>query len=352
MLYDSIMWKYIAQEEELLKNTLINREPIYFNKETKAIYIVAHGSSYNAAVAIKPLISKLCKIDVQVFTPDNFTVRNENISISKDEIVIGISQTGTSAGVLKAIEKVKGKCKIYALTAVKDSPIHKLSDETILIKCGEEDSNAKTKGYSLTLLNLMLFALDNALEHQNIDNDEYQSALDDLINEISLIDKIKGELIHWCEDNKFGLGMSNEYVIGSGINYGTALEGQLKMMETLRVPTMFNDIVEFSHGMHRSINEYSYLILINVGSNEERDLFEKTFKYMQNITKHCIMINVSNQSLNDSNVINIPLFKFDDSILLTTLVIQVISTFVPEINDLDPNACANNEYTDVVATRV
>ena len=352
MLFDSIMWKYISQEEELLKKALLDREHVYFNKNIKVINIVAHGSSYNAAMSIKPFIYKLCKVDVQVFTPDNFIVRNEFISINKDEIVIGISQTGTSSGVLKAIEKVKGCCKIYALTAVQSSPLDQLSDETIYIKCEEENSNAKTKGYSLTLLNLMLFAIDNALEHQNINRDEYQLIMNDLNNEILFINKMKDKMINWCRDKNYGFGMTNEYVIGSGINYGTAMEGQLKMMETLRVPTMFNDILEFSHGMHRAINKESYLLLINAGDEEERKLFVKTFEYMQGISKHCVMINVSNFDINHPNVINIPLFSSDDSVLLTTLVIQIISTFVPEINNLDPNAYANDDYTNLVATRV
>ncbi len=36
-----------------------------------------------------------------------------------------------------------------------------------------------------------------------------------------------------------------------------AQEGQLKLMETMCIPTMFNDIGEFSHGMHRSIERGS-----------------------------------------------------------------------------------------------
>lgn len=352
MLYESIIWKYIYQEEELLTYILNNHQQIYFEENINRIYIVAHGSSYNAAISTKLIISKLCNIEVQVFTPDNFISIINSLSLNNDCLLIGISQTGTSSGVLNALRKVKNICRIFAITALKGSAIDQLADKTIYLECGEEDSNAKTKGYSATLLKLMLFGVENAYKQRNIDKNKYDEILKSLKDEVSVIKKITKDIKDWCESTKFGVEMANEYLIGSGVNYGTAVEGQLKMMETLRVPTMYNDILEFSHGMHRAINNKSYLILINSGNDEARKIFVKTYEYMRRVTEHCVMINVSKTKTNDSNIIDIPLFEFDDSLLLTTLVIQVISTFVPEINNMDPNGWANDDYTKIVATRI
>lgn len=351
MLYQSIMWDYISEEEKVLNDQLNHNQIVLFSNRVKEIFFVAHGSSYNAAMAIKPFIVKFCRINVQVFTPDNFMAYISNIPLDDRSIVIGISQTGTSSGVLKALEGVKGRCEIFGITSVKGSPIDKLSDKCIYLECGVENSNAKTKGYSSTLLQLMLFALNNAKNLNHISNEVFGKIIQSLRNEISLINKVKNKTISWCEENHFGIGMDNEYVIGSGMNFGTALEGQLKMMETLRIPTMFNDIVEFSHGMHRSINGNSYIVLINSQDKYKKDLYLKTFAYMKEIAKSCILINMSDED-NSQNIINIPAFEYDESILLTTLVIQVISTYVPEVNNLDPNDCANDGYTDIVATRV
>lgn len=351
MLYKSIMWDYISEEERVLNHQINHNQTVLFGDDASEILFVAHGSSYNAAVAIKPFITKFCRVNVQVFTPDNFMTNSKYIFLNEKYIIVGISQTGTSSGVLKALEDVNGKCEIYGITSGKNSPIDKLADKTIYLECGEEDSNAKTKGYSSTLLQLMLLALNNARSKKYISDDTYTSIMNDLKKEISLIPSVKDKTIKWCEDNKLGVGMENEYVIGSGMNFGTALEGQLKMMETLRIPTMFNDIVEFSHGMHRSINNKSYIVLINSGDEFKKDLFTKTFSYMRKIAKSCILINLSDEA-DGHNVINIPMFEYDESILLTTLVIQVISAYVPEANNLDPNDCANDDYTDIVNTRV
>ena len=123
-------------------------------------------------------------------------------------------------------------------------------------------------------------------------------------------------------------------------------------METMCIPTMFNDILEFSHGMHRSINKDSYVMLINAGSVYSRELFGKTYEYLQNITEHVMMINVTDYPMDRENVIDIPLFVNDDSVLLTVLAVQILSVYIPELNGYDPNRDANNDYTDCVETRV
>ena len=54
----------------------------------------------------------------------------------------------------------------------------------------------------------------------------------------------------------------------------------------------------------------------------------------------------------DANVINVGKVNCVDNVLSITAAIQVISAFVPELNGMDPNRDANNDYTDCVSTRV
>ena len=51
-MFNSIMWKYIEEETEVLSSIAKNEEMeqiIPQFSEIDALYIVAHGSSYNAA---------------------------------------------------------------------------------------------------------------------------------------------------------------------------------------------------------------------------------------------------------------------------------------------------------------
>lgn len=354
-MYQSIMWDYMKEEKELLSNLLKNEEAtekVKAMKEMDALYIVAHGSSYNAASAIAPFISKLCPIRTYVYTPSSFA--NNAFSLMHEDRtttwVLGISQTGTSRGVLEALDPWKKEgFKIAGITNEKESPIDKMSDVTFYLNCGEEDSNAKTKGYSSTLLMLMKMALALAADRGCMDADKVNVIKKELETEINNLTTLQENTKAWCEKHTYGKGMEHLYVIGNGMNYATALEGMLKLMETMCIPTMFSDIEEFSHGMHRSVKENSFIILLQ-GSIGRVDTM-KTFNFFKEKGVNVMIINAG-EEMEDENVINVGETNTTDNVLSMTSVIQVISAYVPELNGFDPNREANNDYTDCVNTRV
>jgi fructoselysine-6-P-deglycase FrlB-like protein len=120
-------------------------------------------------------------------------------------------------------------------------------------------------------------------------------------------------------------------------------------METMCIPTMFSDIEEFSHGMHRSVKENSFVMLLN--SKVGRVDTMKTFNFFKDKGVNVMIINAG-EVLEDANVINVGKANCVDNVLSITAAIQVISAFVPELNGMDPNRDANNDYTDCVSTRV
>lgn len=352
-MFESCMWTYMKEEKELLLNLLQNhnvQENIDSLKEIEALYCVAHGSSFNACNAISSIISKYAKVRCYVYTPSNF--ENNALSLQfenpKTTAVLGISQTGTSRGVLEALDKVKDFKKI-TITNEKDSPVDKQGDVTYYLQVNEEDSNAKTKGFSATLLILILFALELAYTKGNISLDQKNALLLEVEKEISNLDQIIENTISWCEKNQYGKGMEQVYVVGSGVNYGSALEGQLKLMETMCIPTMFNDIGEFSHGMHRSLKSNSYVILLNAQSGQ--DLMVKTFEYCKEKNIPVLMIN-GEEDIDDEGVLNVGRYRFTASVFSIITTIQAISAYVPEVNGFDPNRKANDDYTDWMTTRV
>ena len=67
------MWKYIEEEPCVLSSILNNKEILNQIKqfsEIDALYIVAHGSSYNAAYCTAPFIRHLADIRVYTFTSE------------------------------------------------------------------------------------------------------------------------------------------------------------------------------------------------------------------------------------------------------------------------------------------
>lgn len=352
-MFTSSMWTYIKEEKDILLNLLDNhkiQDTVESISNLEAIYFVAHGSSYNACKTIAPLISQYARVRAYVYTPSDF--RWNAISFqyeNKDTTAIfAVSQTGTSRGVLEILDSIND-CKKIVITNIENSPIDQQGDITYYLQVKEEDSNAKTKGYSATLLLLILFGLELGSIKGYLSTDDKDRILQSIQQEIEVLPRVISTTIEWCVRYVYGKGMQNLCVLGNGVHYGSALEGALKLMETMCIPTTYNDIVEFSHGMHRNLKEDSYVLLLNASG--EQDLMEKTFTYCKNKGMHVLMI-TGDDGIENENVIYVGKYPYTSSLFLIVCTIQVISVFVPEINGLNPNREANDEYTNYVETRV
>ena len=354
----SRMWQYIKEEAQVLKNALgaedVREVMSWVDTEIEAVYFVSHGSSFNAATVASNFLSAYANVRVYCYTPGNFLYNCTTIDFEdrNKTLVISISQTGTSRGTLEAVEKAKRLgFKVLGITDVEISPLYAGSDYQLLLHCGEEKSNAKTKGYSATLVVLLRFAVHLACKKRKIGANQFHTIYHELLSSIEELPDIFARTVDWCKATKFGNGMKNVFVLGCGMNYGTALEGQLKLMETMCMPAAFNDIEEFPHGMHRAINQNSSVILLNC-EDSNAPFIEKTFRYLRTKTDKVMMINAQRKKIKDPMVINIQHHPYTQSVLGITMVIQILSLFIPEINGLDPNRNANNDYTKYMSTRV
>lgn len=351
------MWDYIAQEPETLALLLESGQTDDYARTEEgieAIYFVAHGSSFNAAVTIADFFTRMTGIRVYAITPGNFMYSGSNIlSENKKKTVIAvISQTGTSSGAVDTLTMVKGLgFRTLSITATAGSPVEELAEKCLYLMCGPEDSNAKTKGYSATLLLLIMLAVSIGRQSRHISSELADTCTEEVHSMVSCIESVTREAIEFCKRNVFGKDLKDLYVLGSGMNFGTAQEGQLKHMETCCIPTMFNDIGEFSHGMHRSITEGSSVLLIRTRDRDDA-LTLQTYRYLKGITEHVWMIDATGEEFDDSNVLSIPCFLNTQAVLLTTLCIQVMSVYAPELTGNDPNRDAHNDFTDYVGTRV
>lgn len=351
----SIMWDYIREEQAILNNLIQDQ---YIKKvseslhKMEALYIVCHGSSYNAATAIAGFMTRMSGIRIYVYTPSNFMYNCASIDRENPQHtwVMAISQTGTSRGVIEAGQAAIEKgFHVIAITNIKQSPIDKMAHETLYFQCGEEESNAKTKGYSCTLTLLMLMAIYIGVKNQQISIDKQQSVLNEILSSIEQFDEMLPRVVSWCEKLAYGKNMKELYVVGNGMNFGTAMEGQLKLMETMCIPTMFNDIEEFSHGMHRALHNNSHVILIN--TEVDRELMNQTYGYLKDHQIPVLMLDTL-ASQDDTNRLAVKNMPNTQSVLLMTYIIQILSVQVPEFNGLDPNRIANDDYTNCVTTRI
>lgn len=354
----SIMWKYIDEEPKVLSRLMNSSEIQTLAEEIgdtlDAVYFVAHGSSYNAAMAVSNFMASAVKLRVYVYTPANFQYNASSLD-QEDKartLIVTISQTGTSSGAIEALQLAHSLgFRTLGITDISGSPVAQIAHHVLHLGCGEEDSNAKTKGYSCTLLLLLLFCVQLARVRGTMDDTQVQAVVQELWEQIRLLPETKEKAIAWCRQHNFGSALNDLYVLGYGMNYGTAMEGQLKLMETMCIPTMFNDIGEFSHGMHRSITADSSLLLLRT-AHPMADLMQKTFRYLCGITENVLMLDTVGDHSGSDHCLTVPGFPQTHSLLLLTEIIQVLSVFAPEQVGQDPNRNANDTFTTFVQTRV
>ncbi len=353
-LFESIMWKYISEEKDVLTAN-IERKDIQPVAEQltgySTVYFVSHGSSYNSSMTVAPFFMKNARINVHCITAGNFIASENQVSLFDKEntLVVLISQTGNSRGTLEGAKLAeKYGIATLGLSADSSATLKQYTDYFLTLNCGEEDSNAKTKGMSSTILVLLLLGTYIGLNKGVITEQQKDKIINELREQCDQLQMVYDKTIQFCEKNEFGRNLTNLYTIGSDMNYGLALEGQIKVMETMCIPTCAVDSEEFSHGTHRSINADTSVIIIR--SPQNADMAQKTFDYFDPIAR-MYMIETFEDNKKD-NVVNIPLHPYTESVLTIVLFIQIISAYAPEYNHLDPNRAANNEYTDVVETRI
>ncbi len=252
--------------------------PIVLERLTRApkrIYLVGSGSSVTASWAALPLFEELTGADVRVVSSLEFVHYLPASRLDSTTLVIAVSQAGRSIWTIKAMERAK-KYGAFTLLVTSDlqSAAAEVADAALDILIGKEGAPAKTKGYTATVATL--YALAGALGGQPVD----LSPLSDLAT--TAIKATAAGIADWI---KLFRGAPSVTVLSYGPGMGVAMEGGLKILETVQVPVEVYDVEEYMHGPQCALNENSRLIfLAPPGPGEPRavtlaEIARRTTKY-------------------------------------------------------------------------
>lgn len=239
------MYDYIYSKEKILNEILENFDFTYPKKFSR-LFIVGCGSSFNSGKIVEPFALDY-GLAVSVMHPLEFISTQKNISA--DDLVIFISQMGNSALVVDAMRAVKGKCTTLGLTAFSDTPLAMEADHFINIGCGEENWNAKSKGVSATVLNLLLFVLRYARDNGLISECRYKEDIDKIKAVIGNLEFFTKELdgqadmlVNILEQD------STLWILATGNQYPVTREFAMKVIECSYVKSAYKEMEEFLHG--------------------------------------------------------------------------------------------------------
>lgn len=244
-------------------------------KRIDQICIVACGSAYHVGVAAQYVIEDLAQIPVRTELASEFRYRKP--LLSKNELVIVVSQSGETADSLAALRLAKDKgIKTLGIVNVVGSSIAREADNVFYTLAGPEIAVATTKAYSTQLIAAYCLAMQFAKVRGTIDDAKYAALLEELAQLPDKIQKIieDKERIQWFAAKQ--LNAKDIFFIGRGLDYAVSLEGSLKMKEISYIHSEAYAAGELKHGTISLIENGTLVI----GVLTQGELYEKTVSNM------------------------------------------------------------------------
>ncbi len=244
-------------------------------KKIDQICIVACGSAYHVGVAAQYVIEDLAQIPVRTELASEFRYRKP--LLSKNELLIVVSQSGETADSLAALRLAKDKgIKTLGIVNVVGSSIAREADNVFYTLAGPEIAVATTKAYSTQLIAAYCLAMQFAKVRGTIDDEKYAALLEELAQLPDKIQKIieDKERIQWFAAKQ--LNAKDIFFIGRGLDYAVSLEGSLKMKEISYIHSEAYAAGELKHGTISLIENGTLVI----GVLTQGELYEKTVSNM------------------------------------------------------------------------
>jgi len=222
----------------------------------KDIFLVAAGTSYNACVAASYMFSKIARLSATPVIASEF-IENYGKSIGIDTVILAVSQSGETADVLTAVDYARmNAATILGLTNVVGSTLTRVSRAYVLQNSGPEIGVAATKTFTAQLIVLAQLALRLARKRGKL----AQYEIDELEDELKGIPELAEKTIEFSSNPMKTLAKklarrSSIFFLGRGINYATALEARLKVMELSYIPCIAYPAGESKHGPISVIEE-------------------------------------------------------------------------------------------------
>ena len=247
----------------------------------RRLIFAACGTSWHAALIGEYMLEQCARIPVEVEYASEFRYRNP--ILSKDDVVILISQSGETADTMAALREAKAKGAIaIGICNVVGSSIARESDGGVYIHAGPEIGVASTKAFTsqlvaLALLTILLARRKGMSRDQGIELVRELKSLPEkvktILSDTKQIEYIAGEFKE----------IKNVLYLGRGYNFPVALEGALKLKEISYIHAEGYPAAEMKHGPIALIDENMPVVFI--APNDRT--YEKIMSNIQEVKARC-----------------------------------------------------------------
>jgi glucosamine--fructose-6-phosphate aminotransferase (isomerizing) len=288
--YETFMLKEIYEQPDAVKETLGDRvrhgrlllESLGLSDtellNLRRIVILACGTAYHSAVVGRYIIEEWARIPVEPDIASEWRYRNP--VLSKDTLVIGISQSGETADTLAAMRLAREKgARTLAITNMLGSQITREVDSVLYTRCGMEVGVAASKTFTAQVALLSLIALKLAEVRRTVPPDEIEFILDELYAlPTKMTAFLEGshpieEIAERHYEKPFFL------YLGRHIGLPVALEGALKLKEISYIPTEAYSAGEMKHGPIALLDQETPVVCVATNSH----VYDKVVSNIQEV---------------------------------------------------------------------
>ena len=287
--YETFMLKEIYEQPDAVAETLGDRirhgelvlESLGMSEtelqNLRRIVIVAAGTSYHAGVVGRYMIEEWARVPVEPDIASEWIYRNP--VLSKDTLVIGISQSGESRDTVNAIKLAKDLgARTLGITNLMGSQITREAEAVIYTRCGLEVGVAASKTFTAQVALLALIGLKLAQVRGTMKPEELEFILDQLYELPQKIEQFLDgdhpveEIAQRLYDKPFFL------YLGRHIGLPVALEGALKLKEISYIPTDAYSAGEMKHGPIALLEEGTPVVCV---ATDQKVIYEKVVSNIQ-----------------------------------------------------------------------
>jgi glucosamine--fructose-6-phosphate aminotransferase (isomerizing) len=272
--YETFMLKEIYEQPDAVRETIGDRirpgaqlelEGLGISdkdiRNLRRVVVLACGTAYHAGVVARYIMEEWARIPVEPDIASEWIYRNP--VLSKDTLVIGISQSGETRDTVAAMRLARqAGARTVAITNQMGSQITREVDSVLYTRCGLEVGVAASKTFTAQVALLTLVALKLAQVRRTLPADDHAFILDavyDLPEKIA--EFLDGD--HPIED------IAQRYFdkpfflyLGRHIGLPVALEGALKLKEISYIPTEAYSAGEMKHGPIALLDEDTPVVVV------------------------------------------------------------------------------------------
>ena len=237
----------------------------------RMIYFTGSGTSYHACIAANYAVSSATDYSSSTLPASEFSSWTGRTRHQSGTLLIAISQSGESRDITDAATSARrSRMQVLAVTNNARSKLAKLADFSITSQAGKEEAVTATKSFTATLMATYEFLTALAKREE-------------LASDLRRIPSLVDETLRICEDKCRMLASKFRdreffFLLGSGSNYATALEGALKLKESCNVYAEGFATREFLHGPMQLVDRRTPILILQRDSSEEISELAERFK--------------------------------------------------------------------------